>query len=236
MSPKIFLLFDVDGTLVHSNKVDSECFATVYENIYGLPFPSIDWRNYPHVTDHTIFGTVIEQHFKRVAEAEEMEIFQEQFVNLLEQKRRVSPEKFMEVPGARETMDRLLADERFELGIATGGWERPARLKLRHVGIPVERMIVSAADNQVTREDILQRAIDVATAKQEQLQRTVYIGDAIWDVHTTRNMGLDFVGLRLQGDFASLTSVGAQTVIQDYKNYEVFLDAVAQANPPHAQI
>ena len=52
---KTLIIFDIDGTLVYSNKVDSKCFSETYQQIYGEPFPSIDWRVYPHVTDHTIF-------------------------------------------------------------------------------------------------------------------------------------------------------------------------------------
>lgn len=228
---KEFILFDVDGTLVYSNSVDSRSFAETYQAIYGEEFPSIDWRVYPHVTDHTIFGTVIRERFGREVEPGEMEHFQNCFVDLLQEKRGQSPGEFMEVPGAKAMVDHLLAAD-YGVGIATGGWGRPAKLKLRHVGIPVESLIFSAADNQVTREDILQQAIDEAEAAYGGLDRVVYIGDAIWDVKTTRNMGLDFVGLRLQGDVEALTAAGAGVVIQNYNNQAAFLESLQRAHPP----
>ena len=81
---KTLVIFDIDGTLVYSNKIDSQCFAQTYQRIYGLEFPTIDWTKYPHVTDTTIFKTVIRQHFDRAAEAEEMVEFQHEYVALLE--------------------------------------------------------------------------------------------------------------------------------------------------------
>lgn len=229
---KVFVLFDVDGTLVYSNKIDSESFAETYQSIYREPFPSIDWRVYPHVTDHTIFTTVIKERFGRKIKEGEIEQFQNAFVNLLHEKRGHSPHEFKAVPGAKAVVDRLLA-EGYVVGIGTGGWERPALLKLRHINVAVESLIVSAADNKVTREDILQDAIDQATQIHGELSRVVYIGDAIWDVKTTRNMNLDFVGLRLKGDLDVLQSEGAETVIQNYEDYDSFLKALTIAKPPN---
>ncbi len=225
------ILFDVDGTLVYSNKVDSLSFAETYQAIYEEAFPTIDWRAYPHVTDHTIFGTVIAERFGRAVRVGEIETFQDYFVNLLEQKRAATPEEFKMVPAARSAIERLL-EEDYVVGIGTGGWERPALLKLKHVGIKTDDLIISAADNKITREDILQDAIDQAQAQYGQLERVVYIGDAIWDIKTTRNMALDFVGLRLQGDFEVLSDAGANVVLKDYQDYSAFLKAVELARPP----
>jgi len=231
MHSKTMILFDVDGTLVYSNKIDSISFAETYQEIYGEAFPTIDWRSYPHVTDHTIFGTVIEERFGRAVRAGEIETFQDHFVNLLAQKRVGMPEEFKMVPGARSAIKRLQEDG-YVVGIGTGGWERPARLKLEHVAIATTNLVISAADNKVTREDILQDAIDQAEVKYGALERVVYIGDAIWDVKTTRNMNLDFVGLRLQGDFEALADAGANVVIKNYQDYTAFLNALEIARPP----
>ncbi len=234
MSAKTLLLFDIDGTLVHSNKIDSQCFAHIYQTIYERPFPSIDWRVYPHVTDHTIFGTVIRDQFQREAEPQEIQHFQDQFVALLQQKRQRQPQDFMEVPGAKRIIARLLGEADFTVGIATGGWERPARLKLQHVGIPEHQLVLSGADEQIRREDILQKAIDATRAQHPHLERIVYLGDASWDVRTTRNMGLDFIGIRRAGDLEVLHELGAQVVIQDFLDYPTVLRAVAEARVPDA--
>ncbi|MBK8490343.1 MAG: hypothetical protein IPL49_05395 [Saprospirales bacterium] len=74
---KTLILFDVDGTLLHSEKNDSQSFAETYEELYGRPFPTIDWLQYPHVTDTTILQSVVGDHFERDCRWEEIEIFQQ---------------------------------------------------------------------------------------------------------------------------------------------------------------
>ena len=38
-----FVIFDIDGTLLYSNKIDSQCFADTYQEIYQN-------KNYTHDT------------------------------------------------------------------------------------------------------------------------------------------------------------------------------------------
>lgn len=231
---KTLIIFDVDGTLVHSNKVDSQCFADTYRKVYGKTFPTIDWTKYPHVTDTSIFRTVIRQQFDRDPKPGELGTFVDHFTAALHELRLERPGDFMEVPGARTTMERLLADESYIVGIATGGAEKPARLKLRHVGIAEHEIHLSGADGKETREGIIERVFDLVAATKLDYSRTVYIGDAIWDVQTTRNMQLDFVGVRIRRDVEVLRSLGAEQVVTDYLDFAAFMEAVQKARPPKA--
>ena len=222
----------MDGTLVFSNRIDSQCFAETYETIYKRRFPSIDWSRYPHVTDHTIFNAVIQEHFNRWAEQEEIDFFQDHFVCLLERGRRERPEEFLQVPNARETILRLLEDGQFAIGIGTGGWRRPACLKLQHVGIPVEHLFVSAADGKEIREAITEDAIRQAEAVHDAFDHIVYVGDAVWDVTTTRNLSINFIGIRREGDVEVLYRAGATKVLQDFSDHALFIQAIRSATPP----
>ncbi|MEZ4993030.1 MAG: HAD hydrolase-like protein [Saprospiraceae bacterium] len=226
------IIFDLDGTLVYSNRIDSLCFAETYRTIYGREFPTIDWHVYPHVTDTSIFATVIRRQFQREVEAEEVETFQEAFVGLLKQRRVASPHEFCMVPGAREAIHRLHADPQYAVGIATGGWQRPAQLKLDHVQIDRTPIFMRGADGFHRREDILGNVRERALQAYPQIRKIVYIGDAKWDVTTTRNMQMDFVGIRREGDHDHLLREGAGQVISNYLNYDDFLTAVAAAQPP----
>ncbi len=228
---KVLVIFDIDGTLVYSNRLDSQCFAATYKHVYGLEFPTIDWTKYPHVTDTTIFKTVIRQHFNRETAEEEIDVFQHHYVALLQEKRQVQPASFQEVPFARQTIERLLNDNRFVVGIGTGGWLRPAHVKLAHVSIPFGSLFIAAADGHEKREGIIGQVVDAVSLNYE-VERTVYIGDAIWDVNTTRQMGMNFVGIRRDGDFDVLRNAGTSIVLQDYTDYELFLKAVFMAAPP----
>lgn len=231
------ILFDVDGTLVYSDKKDSYSFADTYEELYGLPFPSIDWRKYTHVTDTTIINTVIQDHFQRPFSQEEWDTFQERYISKLKQNRKQSPADFKSVRGATPLVNELLAHPDYAVGVGTGGWKAPAMVKLQHVGINIAEEVVVGADGKSRRETILEEAI--ARAQQmlgERFEKIVYIGDAEWDVRTTRNMELDFIGVRHKGDVEVLEQLGAQHVIAEYTDMNVFLDLVEQAQPPGGEL
>jgi phosphoglycolate phosphatase-like HAD superfamily hydrolase len=230
--PNTLIIFDIDGTLLHSNRIDSQCFAQAYEIVFKKPFPTIDWRKYPHVTDTTIFNTVIQQHFGRDATEEDIHRQQDCFVEMLSENRRNDPVLFAEVPNAKRTIEQLIEDERFIVGIATGGWQRPATLKLNHIGIPTESLHMSFADGKETREEIINGSIQSARQVHSNINRMVYVGDAVWDVQTTRNMRLNFIGIRINGDHDVLIREGASHVIENYMDYNQFLQLVATSQIP----
>jgi len=228
----ILVIFDVDGTLVFSEKLDSKCFATTYQEVYGLPFPTIDWRKYPHVSDSTIFKTVIQEHFNRAATVEEEESFRQKFVTNIIKNRKKTPAEFKAVPFAKQTIDRLLADNRFIVGVATGGWKAPAIVKLNFVNIPTDPLIITGADGKVTRDDITNETIAKARKLYDNIERIVYVGDAIWDVTTTKNMGLPLIGIRRKGDVEFLYDLGVDLVLKDYKDYDTFIKGVLNVGVP----
>lgn len=232
---KTFVLFDIDGTLLYSNKVDSQTFATSYERIFGREFPTIDWSRFPSVTDHVIFRTAFWDHFGRFPSPEERQVFEDDYVNRLQQQRRISPEKFLEVPGAAALWRRLSAETNFLIGIATGGWQTPASVKLGHVGIPENPPYAGYANDQMRRESILQSAIDKARAKHE-VDNVVYIGDAIWDVSTTKAMKIPLIGVRREGDHQVLHQAGADTVITDFRDQDTFMGILQRKTAEYREI
>ena len=229
---KKLIIFDIDGTLLYSNKIDSQCFADTYEKVYGAPFPTIDWTKYPHVTDDTIFKTVIQEHFNRESTFEEMDAFRNEYVTLLQKKRIENPNEFKEVKNSRKTIELLLDDNCYEVGIATGGWRKPAMVKLNHIGIPTEHLHMSFADGNPTREDIINGVFTQTNHLNLQFEKIVYVGDASWDVRTTRNMDIPFIGVRRERDFEVLKKLGAETIIPNYSNFEEFLTAIESAKVP----
>lgn len=229
---KTLVIFDIDGTLLHSNGIDSHCFAQTYEAQFGRPFPSIDWSTYPHVTDHVIFNTVIQQHFGRSAKPADIQRQQQHFVQLLETRRQTCPTDFKEVRGAVTAVQHLLTQDAYEVGIATGGWQAPAHVKLRHLGFPIHRFYDSYADNKHSREAILSEALGKATQAHPNIEHVVYIGDALWDVQTTRNLAMNFIGIRHQNDVDVLRAAGATTVLQDFRDLSLFERLLEAATPP----
>lgn len=226
------ILFDVDGTLIYSERRDSRCFAQTYTDLYDRPFPTIDWSKYPHVSDTTIFEHVIAQHFDRAVDPLEVVHFKNIYGARLRHNRSQNPEHFYEIPGAAQAITQLLEHPDYLVAVATGGWKEAAEIKMQHVGIPCEQFWVSGADDKYTREDILNEAIQAVQSSAPTLHRIVYIGDASWDVQTTRQLNLDFVGIRHGHDHHVLSSLGATQVLSNFLDFELFVSAVESATPP----
>jgi len=229
---KTLVIFDIDGTLLYSNSVDTKAFATTFKNFYNRPIPSIDWKLYPHVTDTSIFDTMIQNEFGRKPEEEEVHSFRSEFVELIKKNRVSNPEFFLEVAGAKAIIDKLHTMEEYELGIGTGGWKAPATIKLKHININTNNMFMSFADGHIAREEILQHSINQAVAKCGEFKKIVYFGDAKWDVETTRNMNINFIGVRLKGDKEKLESLGAQHVLENYLNEDLVLSWIEDSVIP----
>lgn len=233
MSKNLLVIFDIDGTLLFSNKVDSRLFAEVFESRYAQPFPSMDWEYFPHVSDHTIFNTAYsEAHGGSMPSAAEVKAFQDDFVSSIEKARQLRPAEFQPVPGVQSLFEALAATPGYEVAIATGGWERPAKVKLSHVGLLHEELVISAADGMPTREDIVNQAKARSRAKGYAWDREVYIGDALWDVRTCANLGMPFIGLRREGDHEILHQAGTGKVFSDYLKQTAFFEALDSASIP----
>jgi len=228
---KTLIIFDIDGTLLYSNKIDTICFAEVYKETYQIDFPTLDWNYFPHVTDDTMFKTAYREQFGKEVKEEEMEDFKDAFVARLREKRQINPNDFREVPGAKDIIERLLNDEKYVVGIGTGGWLKPATLKLQHIGVEPEKLIMGTADGNFSREDIIRPVIQKAK-EQNDISDIVYIGDAVWDVRTTRNMKLKLIGIRRKGDHDYLLQLGATQVLSNFLDYQKFLSTTKIATPP----
>lgn len=228
---KTLVIFDIDGTLLFSNKVDSQIFNLAFEENFGFPLPSLDWNHYPHVTDTSILRALFKTANVPHPSDEKIESFKDDYVARLEQGRVDNPQGFQEVPGAREIILQLIAHPQYEIGIATGGFRKPAFVKLNHVGIPTDSLFMGFADGNETREMIIHESL-AQVPNLEQIQKTVYLGDAIWDVKTTRNLDMPFIGVRKDNDHEVLFKAGAHHVISHYPKFEDFEQLLIAAQIP----
>jgi phosphoglycolate phosphatase-like HAD superfamily hydrolase len=222
----MFFLFDIDNTLVYSDGRDSHAFASSFSDLFDQPLPSVQWQDYPHVTDQVIVEHIFDQYMGRPPLAEEIDAWMDEYVLRMTTGRARYPEEYRTVSHAAETVERLRS-EGFSVGIASGGFRRPQELKLRHAGIETKGLVSAYADGQPTRAHILRNAVEQAPP--ELAEQTVYIGDALWDLHTTRELKMPFVGVRRQGDHHVLLEAGARAVVTDFSDWDVFWRACQQA-------
>ena len=78
-------MFDLDGTLVNSNTVDSGCYLQALVDVFGFDLAKIDrnWGSYPHVTDAGILQTLCQTELGRNPNSIEIHDYQQRFLELL---------------------------------------------------------------------------------------------------------------------------------------------------------
>lgn len=116
------------------------------------------------------------------------------------------------------------------VAIATGAWRESAKLKLQKANLQIEGIPFASANDALSREDIVKKAIIKAKNiyQVEEFQKVVFVGDGVWDVKVAYQLSIAFIGI---GD-NNLTNVGATKVIKDFTNLEDFPKILQSAAIP----
>jgi beta-phosphoglucomutase-like phosphatase (HAD superfamily) len=99
------VMFDIDGTLIETMKVDEECFVRSFKDVFGFADIDTDWSHYPRTTDSAIFHDVFTARIGRSPTAQEVWQFRQHFIQLLAAASSQSP--FAPVAGADRLLSRL---------------------------------------------------------------------------------------------------------------------------------
>ncbi len=99
------VMFDIDGTLTETMKVDEECFVRSFRDVLGFDDIDTDWSHYPRTTDSGIFHDVFTSRIGRSPAAQEVSRFRQHFIQLLAAASSHSP--FAPVVGADRLLSRL---------------------------------------------------------------------------------------------------------------------------------
>ena len=54
-------MFDIDGTLINSNKFDEDCYIKTARTVLGIDISS-NWEEYPFATDSGILDEIIRRY------------------------------------------------------------------------------------------------------------------------------------------------------------------------------
>lgn len=187
------VMFDIDGTLVDSTGFDSALYVEAVESVLNEKIDS-DWNRYEHVSDSGILDEVLRRLRRTEDSAALAARVQRHFVGLVTEHLERKPETVREIPGAKALFDRLCESPGVRVGVATGGWEPTARLKLAHVGIDVGRAGFASSSDARARTDIMRLAAQRAL-RGETLERATYFGDGAWDLRASMELGYDFIAV-----------------------------------------
>ncbi len=229
-------IFDVDGTLTNTSRVDNECFVRAYAAALAVTEIDTTWAACPHVTDSGVARHIFQQRFKREPDEAEINRLRDCFMNLLSAQLQLDQTLFAEISGAAETLRRLRRHSAWAIAIATGCWQVSANFKLSAAGIEFDQIPAAYAEDGLAREQIVQAAIARAGHHYGQtgFEKIVSVGDGLWDVRTARNLQLGFLGIAAGERAEQLRAHGAQHVIEHFGDYDHFFSLLDQAAIPGA--
>ena len=224
-----FVIFDIDGTLTNTKKVDDKCYLKAFEQTFDMDIRNQKWTDLKNVTDWGITEEIIQREKRRQPYKSEFEVLVSNFVANLQKEKKKDNTQFDEVKGAKKFFNELRKIENFNLGIATGSWEKSAKLKLDAIGIELNGICFSNSDYYKSREAITQHVINQLKIKtQISPEQIIYFGDGEWDFKTCNNLGIKFIGIDIEGD-GKLNELGAKTVFRNYLNKEQIIEEIVRA-------
>ena len=229
-------IFDIDGTLVNTNEIDTRCFLDAFTQEFDLSEINSNWSEYFAVTDSAISQQIFQTQLQRHPSDNELLRLQNRFVNLLAKAEQKNRGLFTPIPGALVIFDRLKLEPDWRIAIATGGWKASALFKLQAANFAIDNIPLTSANDGLTREDIIN--LSIIKAKQvykiEKFGKIVSIGDGIWDVKTAAKLSIGFVGIASGTAKNKLFQAGAKDVLADFKQVSNFQQVLKQAVIPNS--
>ena len=222
------VMFDVDGTLVDNDGVDSACYCQALKEALGIGGIDTDWSHYSKVTDLGITSEIIETKLSRPAQQRDIEAVRQSYLARLGKGIRRNRRSLLSVPGASALIAHLRSLEDVRVCVATGGWRDAALLKLETVGIAVGDMPFASSDDSDERHLIMLAAYRRALAREGRpaFDAVLYVGDHVGDLANAEKLGYGFVGIGA-GEYAQeLRDAGAKYVMPDLLDIDYFLGAL----------
>jgi phosphoglycolate phosphatase-like HAD superfamily hydrolase len=224
------IMFDLDGTLVDSNAIDSNCYLQALVDVFGFDLNKIDrnWANYPHVTDAGILHTLCSRELDREPHLIELISYRQRFLELLESA--IGDRPLRQIAGAKNILERLNVDNHYAIALATGAWQQTASFKLERAGLVGIISAIACSDDAHARVDIMQCAYDRALLayQQPKFETVTYIGDGIWDGIAARKLDYKFIGIGTSDRATDLEATGAKCVFTDYQEVDRFIAALCK--------
>lgn len=224
-------MFDIDGTLTATTEADNGCYDRGFLRAFGVPLPTTDWHAYTHVTDVGILREVIEPIWGRSVTQSEIDAFESAYLDEVERAFKSNPEGFAGVPGARELLRSFAENtEGVAIALATGGLRRTALFKLSKMGSRQGALLPAVLRTTRSRG----RTLPSVAAKRSGVHAddTVYVGDGMWDLLTSRELGMRYIGITRESNADRLRAAGATALLDDFSEPAAFFAALQSATIP----
>jgi len=218
-SRKQVFILDLDGTLMPSAKIDNECFWDAVFDCFGNRTTLPILHEFTNVTDSGILNEWCVRELGRLPHMNEQRQIKQQFLQLLESASIRQPQDFQPLPGVISWLEKLAESRNVYSGIATGGWQHSARLKLKLAGLERFDLPLACSDATIKRTDIMRVAARRVFNDQPQNDAIfTYVGDGVWDLQASRELDWKFIGIAKGAQARTLRLAGAVDIRPDFVN------------------
>ncbi len=220
-------MFDMDGTLLRTAAEDS-LYVLAMKEWLSVDSIDTDWTIYEHVTDVGVAAELFERRHGYKASKKDIDIVSEIFFEKWKKRLDVDPTACLPMTGVTLFLKKLQMLDNTFIAIATGGWEKTAKLKLDHCHIQISDSVMATCDDSYSREEIMKIAYERArqSAGISSFQKTVYFGDGQWDVEAALNLGFHFVGIDSSNRKEVLIKSGGKHIFDDFRDYTQLIDLI----------
>jgi phosphoglycolate phosphatase-like HAD superfamily hydrolase len=215
------VLWDIDGTLVHTAGHGRFAFEDAFRTVVGREPVTVD---YAGRTDHQIALTMLDgdrDHLPRVLE---------ELADALEARKEAVRRDGHAYPGVTEVLEALHGRDDVVQSLLTGNIESNAALKVSAFGL--DRWLdfevgAYGSDPHERRSDLVAVARERAAAKYGETTGAVLVGDTPLDVQAAHEAGARAVAVMTGlGDREALVESGPEALLEDYGDIAAAVAAI----------
>ncbi len=185
------LLFDIDGTLIHTAGAGKVSMEKAFEQVYGIKNGFHDIQMMGRTDPSIVMDALSSHHLEW--EDEKVEHFRKLYFKLLKEEIKLPRPGKQLCPGIDSLLRLLDQQSDTILGLLTGNWLQSAFIKLRFFGIDHYFKIGAYADDSANREELVPIVIE-RLMKNQQIQiekHNIYvIGDTPFDIRCAKPHGV----------------------------------------------
>jgi phosphoglycolate phosphatase len=224
--PQRLLLFDIDGTLIHSGGAGVEALKSAFKERFGMD-EDLEGIEIAGMTDSGIAISILNKHHI-AATHENVSAFLDSYVHFLSLE--LPRRKGKLLPGVLQLLETLQGRPHVALGLLTGNISRGARLKLEHYGVWHFFEFGAFADDHLDRNQLGR----VARARAEEKHGSEFaasqidvIGDTPRDIACGKALGARTIAVATgRWSREELAKFQPDFLIDDLSNVQTIIDTL----------
>ena len=227
------ILFDIDGTLLHTGGCGRIAFEKAFEELFGV---GDAWGDLipDGKTDPVIIEEITARTLKRPLNRSEYEALCERY-HFYFRIEIQNPPQFRLMPGVERLLGALANEPALFLGVATGNFEEAAWMKLERGNLKNYFKFGGFASDSADRTELTEKAIgrgEKMMGRETDRKEVFLIGDTPLDVAVGRKLGLKTVGVATgRTSREEFLSLGAQYALENFENTRALLELLCGARP-----